>query len=202
MSAGLTLKAWNTGYTQHTSLELIGNSRKTKEQVGLWNLVQMLHGGDLLIPTYGRTKPRHIFSTIGHIPAKDLITTDHLILYRMRHKGNHNISIRAASVCGRIGYLYRCGNQGTLIFRNFMVNPSGECVEFHGLIRTILALVFKRAMSIASLVPSVSWTITFRQSATTPASRVVMLPRKSGPSGEARQKSSQSPGRCRRQNSD
>jgi hypothetical protein len=45
------------GYTQYTSLELIGNSVKTKDQIGLWNLVQMPNGGDLLVPTFGKTKP-------------------------------------------------------------------------------------------------------------------------------------------------
>jgi hypothetical protein len=117
------------GYTQYTALELMGDSRKTKEQVGLWNLIQMPHGGDLLIPTYGRAEPRHIFSTIGHIPAEDLITTDHLIRYRMRQKGEHKISIRAVSVCGRIGYLHRDGHRWALIIRNFVVNPSGEYVD-------------------------------------------------------------------------
>lgn len=127
---GLHLEAVEyAGYTQHTSLKLIGNSQKTHEQVGLWNLIQMPYGGDLLIPTFGRAKPRHIFSTVGHIPKKDLITTDHLIRYRMRQKGEHKISIRAVSVCGRIGYLHRSGSRWTLIIRNFVVNPSGEYVD-------------------------------------------------------------------------
>lgn len=117
------------GYTQHTSLELVGNSRRTGEQVGLWNLIQMPHGGNLLIPTFGRAKPRHIFSTIGHIPSGDLTTTKNLIRYRMRQKGEHKISVRAISVCNRIGYLYRSNDRWALIIRNFVVNPSGEYVD-------------------------------------------------------------------------
>ena len=117
------------GYTQYTSLELVGSSRSARVQVGLWNLVQMPHGGDLLIPTFSRNEPRHIFSTVGTIPARDLITTEHLIRYRMRQKGEHKISVRAASVCGRVGYVYPAGNKWALIVRNFIVNPSGEYVD-------------------------------------------------------------------------
>lgn len=117
------------GYTQNTALELVGESRRTREQVGLWNLIQMPHGGDLLIPTFGRAQPRHIFSTIDNIPPQDLITTDHLIRYRMRQKGEHKISVRAISVCNRIGYLHRTGDRWALIIRNFVVNPSGEYVD-------------------------------------------------------------------------
>jgi hypothetical protein len=114
------------GYTQLTSLELLGASRKLKAAVGLWNLVQMPHGGDLLIPTYSRTEPLRVF---GSIPDKDLIISDHLIRYRMRQAGEHKISIRAVATCGRAGYLCRNGRHATLIIRNFAVNPSGEYVD-------------------------------------------------------------------------
>lgn len=117
------------GYTQYTSLELTGHSKGTNERVGLWNLIQMPHGGDLLIPTFGRAAPRHIFSTIGTIPPEDLITTDHLVRYRMREKGEHKISVRAVSVCNRIGYIHSEGDRWVLIIRNFVINPSGEYVD-------------------------------------------------------------------------
>lgn len=117
------------GYTQYTSLELVGKSRQTSDPVGLWNLIQMPHGGDLLIPTFGRARPRHIFSTEGSIRPQDLTTTDHLIRYRMRQPGEHKISVRAVSVCNRIGYLYRAHHHWALIIRNFVVNPSGEYVD-------------------------------------------------------------------------
>jgi hypothetical protein len=89
----------------------------------------MPHGGDLLIPTFGRAEPRHIFSTLDTIPPQDLITTERLIRYRMRQKGEHKISVRAVSVCNRIGYLYPSGERWALILRNFVVNPSGEYVD-------------------------------------------------------------------------
>jgi len=117
------------GYTQHTSLELSGASRTTKAQIGLWSLVQMPHGGDLLLPTFSRNKPRHIFSTVGTIPRDDLLVSEHLVRYRMRQKGGHKISLRAAYMTGRAGYLYRSDSQWSLVVRNFKVNPSGEYVD-------------------------------------------------------------------------
>ena len=98
------------GYTQYTSLAITGSNVPGKAQVGLWNLVQMPHGGDLLIPTFARSEPRHIFSTIDTIPPRDLLTSDHLIRYRMRQKGEHKISVRAVSVCGRVGYIHPAGD--------------------------------------------------------------------------------------------
>ena len=117
------------GYTQYTSLAITGSNVPGKAQVGLWNLVQMPHGGDLLIPTFARSEPRHIFSTIDTIPPRDLLTSDHLIRYRMRQKGEHKISVRAVSVCGRVGYIHPAGDNWALIVRNFVVNPSGEYVD-------------------------------------------------------------------------
>lgn len=114
------------GYTQFTSLDLLGASRGVKAALGLWNLVQMPHGGDLLIPTYSRTEPLRVF---GSIPQKDLTVSDRLIRYRMRQTGEHKISIRAVATCGRVGYLWQNGDQSTLIIRNFTVNPSGEYVD-------------------------------------------------------------------------
>lgn len=117
------------GYTQHASLELLGSSRRTKAQIGLWNLIQMPHGGDLLMATFSRNEPRHIFSTVGVIPSEDLIVSDHLVRYRMRQKGEHKISLRATPMTGRAGYLHRSGREWSLVVRNFIVNPSGEYVD-------------------------------------------------------------------------
>lgn len=114
------------GYTQHTSLELVGQSQAIRARIGLWNLVQMPHGGDLIIPTYSRTEPLRVF---GSIPDEDLVISDHLVRYRMRQQGEHKISVRAIATCGRVGYLYSSANRCCLIVRNFAVNPSGEYVD-------------------------------------------------------------------------
>lgn len=122
----LLSKVEYAGYTQHTALELVGQSKSIPARIGLWNLVQMPHGGDLLIPTYSRAEPRLI---MGNIPPEDLIVDERLVRYRMRQRGEHKISLRAVATCGRVGYLYRQKRSWCLIVRSFMVNPSGEYVD-------------------------------------------------------------------------
>jgi hypothetical protein len=112
------------GYTQHTSLAFVGGD--TANWVGLWNLVQMPHGGDLLVPTYNRATPRRIF---GDIPSEDLIVSERLVRYRMRQAGEHKIALRAVATAGRVGYLFQQGARWAVIIRNFGVNPSGEYVD-------------------------------------------------------------------------
>ncbi len=112
------------GYTQHTSLAIVGGDRSSP--VGLWNLVQMPHGGELLMPTFSRTQPKLIF---GNIPAADLVVDDRLVRYRMSQAGEHKIALRAVTATGRVGYLFAQGGRWALVVRNFIVNPSGEYVD-------------------------------------------------------------------------
>ena len=115
------------GYTQHTSLALAEPGRETSAKIGLWNLVQMPHGGDLLVPTYSQAEPKVYMGQIG--PA-DLIVTSQLVRYRMRAHGEHKIGLRAAAMTGRVGYCYPAGDgESALIVRSFFVNPSGEYVD-------------------------------------------------------------------------
>lgn len=114
------------GYTQYTRLEMLGDPSKDKPMVGLWNLVQMPHGGDLLIPVFHKTEPKVWF---GQISGEDLLVGDHLIRYKMRANGEHKLGVRAAATTGRVGYLQGTGEKCSLIVRNFIVNPSGEYVD-------------------------------------------------------------------------
>lgn len=115
------------GYTLETTLEVLGETEGEPAAVGLWNLVQMPHGGDLLVPTYGRTTPKICF---GNIAPEDLVADEHLLIYRMRAAGEHKIDIRATATTGRIGYLYQTpAGRWALIVRNFFVDPSGEYVD-------------------------------------------------------------------------
>ena len=115
------------GYTLRSSLQLL-NSRHLP-QIGLWHLVQMPHGGDMLVPTFFRSQPKVYF---GAIESEDLIVNPHLIRYRMRAAGGHKIGVRATAVTGRVGYLYATGDEASLVVRNFSVNPSGEYVDVPG----------------------------------------------------------------------
>jgi hypothetical protein len=114
------------GYSQVSTLAMLGGAGTPSAAVGLWNLVQMPHEGELLIPTYHRSEPRLIMGKIG---PQDLTVENHLIRYRMRAAGEHKLSIRATATSGRVGYLYSTGSRWALIVRNFFVNPSGEYVD-------------------------------------------------------------------------
>lgn len=111
------------GYTQYTSLEILNGS---DARIGLWNLVQMPHGGELLIPTFARTEPMLVF---GNIPSDDLTAEDNMIRYKMRQQGEHKIAVRAVATTGRVGYIYRTNGKLSLIVRSFRVNPSGEYID-------------------------------------------------------------------------
>lgn len=114
------------GYTQFTSLEFLKPTEARNATVGLWNLVQMPHGGVMIFPTFSQSEP---FLVMGKIPRADLKISDREVLYHMRQTGEHKISLRAATVCGRVGYLYHSGKNASLIVRNFVINPSGEYVD-------------------------------------------------------------------------
>ncbi len=113
------------GYTLRTSLAWTNEVRGGP--VGLWNLTQMPHGGDLLVPTCCPSQPRVLF---GDVRSQDLQTHEHLIRYAMRTSGEHKIAIRATAATGRIGYRYRIGGgRCALIVRNVFVDPSGLYVD-------------------------------------------------------------------------
>jgi hypothetical protein len=113
------------GYTQHTALKL--DNQASSARIGLWNLVQMPHGGELLVSTYSKAEPKVY---MGNIAPDDLIITEQLVRYRMRAKGEHKIGLRGVAMTGRVGYLYPVdGGESALIIRNFFVNPSGEYVD-------------------------------------------------------------------------
>jgi hypothetical protein len=115
------------GYTLRTTLEWTGGG-SGRSVVGLWNLLQLPHGGELLIPTHVRTQPRIYFGTIA---PDDLIVGDHLVRYRMQATGEQKIGIRAVAATGRLAYRHRTGDgQWVLVIRNVFVNPSGAYVDF------------------------------------------------------------------------
>lgn len=111
------------GYTQHTRLARLDEG---DDRVGLWNLIQMPHGGELIVPTYTQSAPK-IY--MGAIDADDLRVTPRAVRYRMRATGEHKIGVRAIDLTGRAAYRYGDGDRASLIVRNFQVNPSGEYVD-------------------------------------------------------------------------
>ncbi|HOW70577.1 MAG TPA: hypothetical protein PKY77_08255 [Phycisphaerae bacterium] len=122
-AAASLLELEYAGYTQHTSLAITG---PPVGRVGAWNLIQMPHGGDLLVPVHARTQPKIYF---GSVSPEDLIAGDRMVRYRMRTHDCHKIGIRAVAATGRVGYLYQTGGRFALVVRSFFVNPSGDYVD-------------------------------------------------------------------------
>ncbi len=94
--------------------------------VGIWNLIQLPHGGELIVPTYAPTKPRVLF---GSFPPGALVSEDRCLRVGMNLPGEHKIAVRASATTGRVGYVRRAGHAWSLVVRNFFVNPSGEYVN-------------------------------------------------------------------------
>jgi hypothetical protein len=113
------------GYALESALELRSGPGRTA--VGLWHLLQLPPGGEMLIPTYSRAKPRVYF---GRVPAEDLAIEDGLVRYRMRSAGTHKIGVRAAAATGRVGYVHRSGRQWRLVVRSFAVDPGGLYADY------------------------------------------------------------------------
>jgi len=113
------------GYTQRTTLELMDKPDE-RIRVGIWNLMQLPSGGDLIVPTYARANPQTCF---GAIPPEHLTIEDRLLRLAVRFADSHKIALRGSTTCGRAGYVYPQGNEWSLVVRNFFIDPSGEYVD-------------------------------------------------------------------------
>lgn len=124
-SAELAEQLAYAGYSLRSRLEFTA-IEPDPPRVGLWNLLQMPHAGDLFVPTVARSKVCTYMGTIG---SEELAITDHLIRYRINAVGEHKLGVPARQLTGRAGYLYRSGSDFCLIVRNFFVDPSGTYID-------------------------------------------------------------------------
>jgi hypothetical protein len=115
------------GYTLRCKLQLDDTATEVAG-VGLWNLLQLPHGGDMLVPIFGRSEPTFY---LGDISRGDLVLSERLLQYKMRAPGEHKLGVRAITTSGRAGYMYNVSNDIALVIRSFNVNPSGEYVDVH-----------------------------------------------------------------------
>ena len=125
VDSALSSELGYAGYTLRTRLAFANKEKKTGA-VGLWNVLQLPHGGELLIPTLSKP-PIQMFGK--EIDAGDLCVTEHLIRYKMQAPGLQKFGIQAAAAVGRVGYMYSAESETRLVIRNFFVNPSGEYVD-------------------------------------------------------------------------
>jgi hypothetical protein len=81
----------------------------------------------MLIPTYGRAKPKRVF---GELDSRSLKADAGRLRFQMNGRGDTKLSIRTIATTGRAGYVYgRSQTKWDLIIRNFCVNPSGVYVD-------------------------------------------------------------------------
>jgi hypothetical protein len=95
-------------------------------EIGIWNLIQLPPGGEMIVPLYARCVPQKCF---GNIPAECVTVEDHLLRVKANFSGSHKIAVKAVAICGRAGYVYAREDRWSLVVRNFVVNPSGQYID-------------------------------------------------------------------------
>jgi len=107
-------------------LEVLAQDIAKPPRIGIWNLIQLPPGGDLLVPTYSPATPQTCF---GAIPPQYLTIEERMLRLKVCFGDSHKIALRAVATCGRAGYVYVRDEQWSLVVRNFFVNPSGEYID-------------------------------------------------------------------------
>lgn len=124
---GLMENSQYAGYTLQSSLRIIQNEKQNNFCLGLWNLLQLPHGGEFIIPTLGEPPASVMFGEIAPDNLKKCGTHIH---YRMNASGIQKIGLRALRLLGRAAYRYQINeNVHSLVIRNFFINPSGTYVD-------------------------------------------------------------------------
>jgi hypothetical protein len=115
------------GFTTTVTLKLLREPKKSRVPIGLWQLLQLPPGGELIVPTHSPARTQVIF---GKIPSGHVQRKANSVCYRMSSSTTAKLAIRGVYVTGRMGYVHRDGKGGwELVVRNFFVNPSGEYVD-------------------------------------------------------------------------
>jgi hypothetical protein len=115
------------GYTTRLMLKVVREPRGCRVPIGLWQLLQLPPGGEVIVATHGPARTQVIF---GEIPAGHLRRTARCVRYRMASPTTAKIAIRGVHLTGRMGYVRRDeGGQWELVIRNFFADPSGEYVD-------------------------------------------------------------------------
>ncbi|RIK79841.1 MAG: hypothetical protein DCC67_10000 [Planctomycetota bacterium] len=127
-TAPLAARLQFAGYRLQTRLEML-HSDDDCCRVGLWNLLQLPGGGEMLVPVFHETEPVVYF---GDIPAGDLCSDSRCVRYRMSAPGEQKIGIDALAATGRAGYVLEDPvdrSRATFVVRSFSVDASGPYVD-------------------------------------------------------------------------
>jgi hypothetical protein len=114
------------GYELTTSLRLV-NPPTGGPAISLWNILVAPAAGWAIVPVWRETRARDILEAT---PPERLLTTRHAVCFRLDGRKQLKISLRAAAVTGRAGYLRAMdAERSSLLVRSFVVNPSGEYID-------------------------------------------------------------------------
>ena len=115
------------GFTTSVTLTIVREPKQSSVPIGLWQLLQLPPGGELMVATHG---PAHTQVIFGDIPAGHLKRESHCVRYRMQAPTTAKLAIRGVQATGRMGYVRNNGAGGwDLIVRNCFIDPSGEYVD-------------------------------------------------------------------------
>ena len=115
------------GYTTSVTLKMLREPKESRVPIGLWQLLQLPPGGELIVPTHSPARTQIIF---GKIPSGHVQRKANSVRYRMSSTTTAKLAVRGVHVTGRMGYVHRDGKDGwELVVRNFFANPSGEYVD-------------------------------------------------------------------------
>jgi hypothetical protein len=121
INEGWTNELSYAGYSQKTRLESFSC---IKNNLSIWNILQLPIGGEMFIPVYGGCSA--ICGSLGIKNTKLLGIEDVGIRIKTDKERDCLISVPPHMSTGRIGYVRQEGKNWTLVIRNFNVNPSGE----------------------------------------------------------------------------
>jgi hypothetical protein len=119
--AGLTY----AGFTVQTTL----NARPFEGapiKISLWNLLQISHGGEAVVPTLSRPSFIRYF---GDIDDRKLRIQNNGIAYQMSAVGKQKIGLQAHDQIGRIGYLQNACDDACLVVVNFEMDASKQYLD-------------------------------------------------------------------------
>ena len=112
------------GYSLTTRLEILQNP--ASDRMNLWTLLQLPHGGEMIISTYSLSPVIRYF---GNVETTELDIHERCIRYRMHAQGDHKLGIPALTAAGRVGYIHESECTATLVVRNINVNPSADYLD-------------------------------------------------------------------------
>lgn len=110
------------GYTCTTTLTL-----DSPAPLALWQLLQLPHGGEMLVGTTGRATPRVLFGDVGRA---SWTAGPRVLRHPMNASGNHKLGLTSRQCTGLAGYVSRSSTrEWSLVVRRWQVNPKGRYID-------------------------------------------------------------------------